>query len=355
MRTGTANLPLHSGKCPRWLFDRMVRLSRAIVEVIVEEYGPEEVLRRISDPYWFQALGAVLGFDWHSSGVTTTVCGALKEGLKEAGKSLGIFVVGGKGKASRQTPGEIEARIGAAGLGLDPGELAYTSRLVAKVDNAAVQDGYQLYHHTFLFTSSGKWAVVQQGMDAQNRWARRYHWLGREGLDLVVEPHAAVCCDKRGASLNMVHRGSEAARRAVVEITRCPPQEVMREIRLLKTRTLDLPAHHYVPEATRLEKVLRDVAERQVTSFQDVLAVKGVGPQTVRALALVAEVCYGARPSFEDPARYSFAHGGKDGHPYPVNRRVYDQSIEFLRSALQRARVARTEKLEGLRRLSIIY
>lgn len=356
MRTGTADLPLHGGKCPPWLFERMKQLGAAIVEVVVNEEGPGEVLRRLADPFWFQALGCVLGFDWHSSGLTTTVCGALKEGLRGKEKHLGLFVAGGKGRASRRTPQEIVDY--AERYGLAAGErLVYASRMAAKVDNAALQDGYQVYHHAFFFTAAGEWAVVQQGMNEASGWARRYHWLGTAVVDFVCEPHAAVCGEVREEVLNMVAREGEESRRASAALACRPPEEVVAEYRAIlagrpPSRILRLGKGHAIPQAGYLEKVLRQAYEAQPQDFADLLGLAGVGPQTVRALALVAEVAFGAEPSFRDPVRYSFAHGGKDGHPFPVNRRLYDQSIDFLHEALKKARVGRSEKLAALRRLS---
>lgn len=356
MRTGAADLPLHGGKCPPWLFERMKQLGAAIVEVVVSEHGPEEVLRRLADPFWFQALGCVLGFDWHSSGLTTTVCGALKEGLRGKEKDLGLFVAGGKGRASRQTPQEIEAHVERYGLP-DGEKLVYASRMAAKVDNTAVQDGYQVYHHVFFFTSSGEWAVVQQGMNEANGWARRYHWLGTAVEDFVCEPHAAVCGEAGEGVLNMVAREGEKSRHASAALARQHPEKVLGEYQAIlarrpPSRILRLGKGHAIPQAGRLEKILRQTYEAQPENFADLLGLPGVGPQTIRALALVAEVAYGAEPSFRDPVRYSFAHGGKDGHPFPVDRKLYDRSIAFLHDALKKSRVGRSEKLAALRRLS---
>lgn len=356
MRTGMADLPLHGGKCPPWLFARMKRLGAAIIEVIVCEYGPEEVLRRLADPFWFQALGCVLGFDWHSSGLTTTVCGALKEGLRGKEKDLGLFVAGGKGRTSRQTPQEIVAHLERQGLA--GGErLVYASRMAAKVDNSALQDGYQLYHHAFFFTASGAWAVVQQGMNEANGWARRYHWLGSEVTDFVCEPHAAICGQPGHPVLNMVAREGEASRRASLAVACEAPAKVLREYQAIlaarpPSRLLRLGREHAVPQARHLSQVLEKTFAVRPRDYAALLGLPGVGPQTVRALALLAEVAWGAAPSFRDPVRYSFAHGGKDGHPFPVNRELYDRSIATLDDALKRARVGRSDKLDALRRLS---
>ncbi|GAF25906.1 DUF763 domain-containing protein [Neomoorella thermoacetica] len=356
MRTGTASLPLHGGHCPPWLFERMQRLGPAILEVIVQEYGPQEVLRRLSDPHWFQAFGCVLGFDWHSSGLTTTLCGALKEGLRGREKDLGLVIAGGKGRTSRQTPHEIETAVDRLALtSLQPEDLVYASRMAAKVDNTALQDGYQLYHHVFIFTFDGQWAVVQQGMNETSRLARRYHWLGEGMQDFVCEPHAAVCCDARETALNMVARESEASRRVVTELGRQQPAKVVAEFSRILEKDLPnlaLPWRHDVPRAGYLNKALLKVYDVQPRDFAGVLGIEGVGPKTIRALAMVAEVAYGAPASFRDPVRYSFSHGGKDGHPYPVDRQVYDRTINVLEQALAAAKIGRSEKMQALKRLS---
>ncbi|MDI3280190.1 MAG: DUF763 domain-containing protein [Bacillota bacterium] len=386
MRTGMASLPLHRGHCPPWLFQHMKRLGAAILQVIAEEFGPEEILRRLADPVWFQALGCVLGFDWHSSGLTTTVCGALKEGLAERSQDVGVFLAGGKGRSSRRTPEEIARAAERHGLGVDVPALQYASRMAAKVDTAALQDGYDLYHHFFAFTASGAWAVVQQGMNEETRWARRYHWLGEKEKNFVCEPHSGVCGPRAGAVLNMVAAESERARAASVALVKEKPEAVLRELRRIEKgaltqpealavrqggggapllsesgqlslpgmglRSLSLPAGHAVPDADRLNRVLQRLYEEPPRDFAGLLAAPGVGPATVRALALVAEVAYGAPPSFRDPVRYSFAHGGKDGHPFPVNRADYAHSWQVLEDALRRARLGNREKLVALRRLA---
>jgi hypothetical protein len=352
MKTGIANLPLHYGKAPSWLFQRMKRLAREISLVIIDEFGPEEMLRKLSDPFWFQAFGCILGFDWHSSGLTTTVCGALKEGTRGIERDIGLFVAGGKGKFSRQTPHQIEEYGNA--LSLDPQPLVYASRMSAKVDSAAVQDGYQLYHHTFIFTSDGHWTVIQQGMNETNRYARRYHWLSDTVQDFVCEPHQAVCCDQRGETLNLVAEESEESRKSSAIIACENPDRITSELR--KIKELDLPRHHEVlindinPE--RLKKILIKTHEKQPDNFEHLLGIEGVGPKTVRSLSLISELIYGAKPSFRDPARFSFAHGGKDGHPYPVDRKNYDLSIEILRKSIRSAKLGEREKIETLKRLS---
>jgi uncharacterized protein len=353
-RTGAADLPLHGGRAPAWLFDRMKQLAPAIVEAIVIERGPAAVLERLSDPHWFQAFGCVLGFDWHSSGVTTTVCGALKEGLAGREADTGIHVAGGKGKASLKTPRELVA-IGAR-AGLDGERLAYTSRLTAKVDSAAVQDGFALYHHSFFVTAAGEWAVVQQGMRDRDGSARRYHWLGSRVDDLVCEPHAAVASDAPGQGvLNLVAAESAGARTAAADFAAAPPAHTAREI--ARAITLELPRRHWVDierdiNPRRLQTILLRTYEAAPARFEELLAVPGVGAATLRALSLVAELLYGEPASTRDPARFSFAHGGKDGFPYPVDRAGYDASIEFLRDAVQRARMGHTERVRALQRLA---
>lgn len=353
MRTGYAQLPLHGGKAPAWLFSRMTKLAREIVTHIVAEYGAEEVLRRLSDPFWFQAFGCVLGFDWHSSGVTTTTCGAIKEGIRGLERDLGFYAAGGKGGVSRHTPAEVTAACET--LGRDPGPLVQASRLSAKVDSAAVQDGYQLYHHAFFFTAAGQWCVVQQGMNEANRMARRYHWLGERVDDFCCEPHAAVCCDARGAPvLNLVAAESTAVRTVSTTLATQPAERTLREIE--RVPELVLPARHAVRmtdiNPRHLEKVLVRTYARQPASYAELLSVEGVGPKTLRALALVAELIHGARASTRDPARFGFAHGGKDGTPYPVDRATYDRTIQILHDALNRAGAERTEKVRAFRRLA---
>lgn len=354
MRTGTANLPLHGGKCPPWLFSRMKTLGAAIIEVIVEEFGPLEVLRRLSDPYWFQALGCVLGFDWHSSGVTTTVCGALKEGLKDAQSSLGVFFAGGKGRVSRGTPQEIEILGDRHGLPRQVADLQYASRMSAKVDSSAVQDGYQIYHHFFTFTKEGDWAVVQQGMNEDNRQARRYHWLSRGVTDFVCDPHAAVCCDQTSPVLNLAAGENQGVRQLSVEAAALGPERVIREIQAAAGAmpNLDMPVGHAIPNTSYLNRALTAVYARCPESFEELLGISGVGAGTLRALALVAEVAYGAKASYRDPVRFSFAHGGKDGYPFPVNRPDMEHSTRVLERALRKAKSGQSEQLAALRRLA---
>jgi hypothetical protein len=354
-RKGIATLPLHYGKAPRWLFERMVKLSREILIALVTEFGPYEVLNKLSDPYWFQALGCVLGFDWHSSGVTTTVTGALKEAIKGIENELGLFIAGGKGGTSRKTPEEI--KIFSERTSLEPGPLVYASKMSAKVDNTAVQDGYQLYHHVFIFTHDGKWAVVQQGMNTENRTARRYHWLGSDVESFVVEPHRAVCCNRRVETLNMVATESEQARNITTRIACEKPEKIIKEIN--RVIALNLPQRHKVTREDinpdKIHKTLIKTYESQPGDFEKLLSINGVGPKTIRALSLVSEIIYGAPPSYRDPARFSFAHGGKDGTPYPVDKKTYDKTIEVIRVAINSSRLGNREQMDAIRRLSIFY
>ncbi len=352
-RTGLANLPLHGGHAPAWLFQRMARLAREISSAIVLESGADELLRRLSDPFWFQAFGCVLGYDWHSSGVTTTVCGALKAGLAGVERELGLHVAGGKGRAARATPHDILAK--GHLLSVDPQTLVYASRMSAKVDSVALQDGYDLYHHTMFFTSSGRWAVVQQGMNTASRYARRYHWLGESVTDFCCEPEAAICSDARGRAFNLVAEESAGARDAMAGMVQAfRPGGLNAELQRLSTLTM--PRREYLTfddiDLSRIGRLLDHVQEQQPGDFQGLLGLSGLGPKTARAMALIADIVYGAPTSFRDPATYSFAHGGKDGHPFPVDREVYDRSIHLLAEAVRRARLADADKCEALNRLS---
>lgn len=352
-RTGYADLPLHGGRAPRWLFERMVRLSREILRHMTVEYGPQEILRRLSEPFWFQALGCVLGFDWHSSGVTTTTCGALKEALRGREREIGVYAAGGKGKASLRTPADIAAHC--ESLTLDPASLVYASRMAAKVDSAGLQDGFQVYHHAFFFTGDGAWTVVQQGLNDAVGTARRYHWLSAGLASFVEEPHAAVVCDQRGRVLNLVAAESAGVREHAVTLAAKPDRETMRVVERLPQ--LILPHRHDIRAADvnpkHLYKILLQTYENPPEDFERLLGMKGVGPAALRALALTAEVIYGTPASTRDPARFSFAHGGKDGIPYPVDLQTYETTIEVLEKTLQRADVDRCEKVSALRRLSL--
>jgi hypothetical protein len=351
--TGFASLPLHSGRAPAWLFSRMKLLSREIIVYLTTEYGAADVLRRLSDPHWFQALGCVLGFDWHSSGVTTTVCGAIKEGIRDVGSDVGLFVVGGKGATSRKSPAEILEACDR--IGRDPAPLVYASKTAAKVDSAAVQDGYQLYHHAFFFTRAGDWCVVQQGMSDASRTARRYHWLSDHVESFVNEPHEAVCCDARGAALNLVAHESAGVRDGSVAIANEAPATVLRE--MARVPELRMPARHtLVPELdvanSRMGRILERTYERAPADFETLLGIPGVGAKTLRALSLLSEVMHGTSASMRDPARFSFAHGGKDGTPFPVDRATYDATIAVFGSAINRAGIDRSEKVAAFRRLA---
>jgi hypothetical protein len=351
-KTGTATLPLHYGKAPKWLFDRMTKLSREIIYTIVSEFGQKVFLKKISDPFWFQALGCVLGFDWHSSGLTTTVTGALKEGSRGMERELGIFIAGGKGATSRKTPEQI--RTYSDKYLINPSPLVYASRMSAKVDNTAVQDGYQLYHHVFIFTDRGDWSVIQQGMNEHKRTARRYHWLGNTVKNFVVEPHAAVCCNRRHRALNMVALESEDAREVCTNLAQEKPEKIVKEFQ--KARELVLTERHLITEADinpkRFYQTLTRTYEQQPENFERLLGMNGVGPKTMRALSLVSELIYGTPPSFRDPARFSFTHGGKDGTPFPVDRKTYDTTIDALKRAIQSAKIGNREKLDAVRRLA---
>lgn len=352
-KTGIATLPLHHGKAPRWLFERMVSLAREIVFAIISEFGQEEFLKRLSDPFWFQALGCVLGFDWHSSGLTTTTTGALKEALRGMERETGLFIAGGKGLTSRKTPDQILSH--ASKYGINPEPLIYASRLTAKVDNSAIQDGYQLYAHVFFFTYKGEWAVIQQGMNHESKTARRYHWLSSRIKSLVEEPHSAICSEKKEKRvLNMVSRESKEARQISTMLARQSPEKTISEFNMI--RELDLSKRHEVTvddiDPQKLYRVLLKTYERMPEDFEALLGIQGVGPKTIRALSLVAELIYGKAPSFKDPARFSFAHGGKDGTPYPVDRTIYDRTIEVMKRAIESSRLGNNEKIQALRRLA---
>lgn len=354
MRTGVINLPLHYGKAPSWLFNRMKRLSKEIIIFIIDNYGTEELLFRLSNPYWFQAFGCVLGFDWHSSGLTTTVCGAIKEGIKGIEKELGFFVAGGKGKASRKTPIEIEEICNKTSI--NGNSLIYASKISAKVDSAALQDGYQLYHHSIFFDREGLWAIIQQGMNEETRFARRYHWFSRGLKDFVCEPHWAVCCDEIKEALNLVALESESTRKAITESSHEKPIFLIDQIKKLKG--IFLSKDHSIPmeeiRLERLDKVFNQIYESQPENFEKLLGIKGVGPKTIRSLSLISELIFGTKPSFKDPTKFSFTHGGKDGHPYPVDKKLYDQNIEILKDAIDKVKLGDRDKMEAIRRLKVL-
>ncbi|HTJ47864.1 MAG TPA: DUF763 domain-containing protein [Cyclobacteriaceae bacterium] len=348
-RSGYAELPLHYGHVPLWLAERMGKLGLAITESIIAEYGKAEFLRRMSDPFWFQSLGCVMGMDWHSSGITTSVLGALKRVINPQAKELGIYFCGGKGNASRQTPAEL-MRVGEQ-TGLDGDYLARCSRLSAKVDNTAIQDGYNLYLHSFIVSDEGQWTVVQQGMKTQGTTARRYHWHSASLTSFVEEPHTSICGENQGNILNMVAREAVPAQSSIIGMTHESPERMMREI-----RNLTMPNHHDVRGADvdlkRLGSMLWLAHEKQPRDFEELLLLEGLGPRTLQSLALVSEVIYGTPSRFTDPARFSFAHGGKDGHPFPVPIKIYDETLTTLRSAIDKAKLGAGDKQQAIKSLS---
>ena len=403
--SGHADLPLHTGTVPRWLADRMMVLGTLITESLVENFGPEEVLVRLSDPLWFQSFGAVMGMDWHSSGITTSVMYALKRGLNPRAKELGIYVCGGRGKYSRMTPDELLQIADREGLNGD--ELVRDSKLVAKVDNNAVQDGFQLYQHNFILTKSGQWAVVQQGMNTSEKKARRYHWCSSDLRSFVEEPHTGVVGENRGKILNLTDTAADKARDSILEMSHEEPERLIKEITQIgkpaseiillqggeslplgrtssrptpssgghprnapdsfseqgslfpemetQFRSIEMPAHHEVLEQDvdlkRLGGVLATAYQSQPENFESLLLTPGLGPRTLQSLALVSEVIYGTPSRFTDPARFSFAHGGKDGHPFPVPLKIYDESIRVLRDSIEKSKLGYNDKSDCIRRL----
>lgn len=344
-----ADLPLHYGKVPKWLYERMGMLGGAIVEAIVQDYGKGEVLKRLSDPFWFQSLGCVLGMDWHSSGITTSVMGALKGAINKQSAALGLYVCGGKGKQSRETPAEL-SRI-AEKTGLNGDTLVRSSKLTAKVDNNAVQDGFQVYLHNFIVSDEGEWTVVQQGMNDANGYARRYHWHSAQLKSFTEEPHTFVYGQNQGRILNLTHRGAQPAKTGILQLVKEEPKELLQTIGSLR-----MPAHHDVKakdvDLKRLGAVLAVAYEKEGLDMESLLLLEGLGPRTLQSLVLVSEVIHGTASRFEDPARYSFAHGGKDGHPFPVPTKVYDEAISSLRQAVDRARLGNSDKKEAIKNLS---
>ncbi len=350
-RTGVADLPLHWGKAPKWLFERMVKLGKGISEAIILEYGVDEFLKRLSDPFWFQALACVLGWDFHSSGATTVTCAALKEAVSP--HDLGVAVLGGKGKTSRRTPEEIEEVSKIFSFSTNQiKELKYASKICSKIDSAAIQDGFSLYHHTFVLNEKGKWVVIQQGMSSKARFARRYHWLSEKIESFVEEPHTAIISDlKKKQVLNMVAKESREARAACVDLVKEKPTS-LREFfaspsSLVKYLKMT-PRHCFNVEIYKKILKLHDFQPR---NFEELLATKGIGPLTIRALTLISKVIYGVEPSWRDPVMFSFAHGGKDGVPYPVNRELYDRSTQILQEAIEKAKIGEREKLNALKKL----
>lgn len=349
--SGSADLALLGGGIPRWLFERMTKLSLAMVEAILVEYGHKELLARLADPFWFQSFGAVIGMDWNSSGVTTAVMRALKTSLNPRAKELGLYVAGGKGKESMQTPNEL-MKIGDA-TGLDGLLLARNSKLVAKVDNTAVQDGYNLYIHSFVLSKEGDWTVIQQGMKPTDKSARRYHWHSGNLTSFINEPHAAVCGEQQGDILNLTHGKAEPTRGGILEIAKEHPDKMLKEVRRLMMPTYaEIRAKDV--DLKRLGSVLWLAQESETQQFEDLLLLKGLGPRTMQSLTLVSEVIHGTPSRFSDPARFSFAHGGKRGKPFPVPTRVYDETISTLRKAVDRAKMGQTDKQQAVKKLTSI-
>lgn len=347
-QSGYADLPLHYGTVPKWLAERMSKLGLLITESIITEYGKEEVLRRLSDPFWFQSMGAVMGMDWHSSGITTSVMGALKRAINPHSKDLRIYICGGKGKYSKQTPAEL-LKI-ADSTGINGNELVRCSKLSAKVDNTAIQDGYQLYTHNFIVSDTGEWTVIQQGMRASDKTARRYHWHSENVKSFVEEPHTGICGVNQGAILNLTALEAGSSREGILNISIENPELTIKEFLHLK-----MPMHHEVKAADvnmkRLGSTLWLAHEQQPKDFEELLLLQGVGPRTLQSLALVSEVIHGSPVRFQDPARFSFAHGGKDGHPFPVPLKVYDETISVLKNAVEKSKLGNTDKAAAIKKL----
>lgn len=360
-RGGFFDLRLHGGKAPQWLVSRMIRLGGAIVEAIVMEFGALELLKRVSDPLWFQGFSNVLGYDWDSSGSTTVTSGVLKTVLSR--KDVGVYACGGKGALSRKTPDEIENIVETRRLDADPDKLVYLSRICAKVDNSMIQAGYQLYHHVFFFDKNGNWAVVQQGMNPRLKWARRYHWLSDGLKSLVEEPHSGIIgVSKHENVLNLTARESRANRDVSLELVNEPPYRLRRYLKTVdeaSSETLlkwmpggvEPPAYRVVLERKVNWRALEEAYELKPRSYEELLSVRGVGPGTLRALSLVAEIVFDATPSWSDPIKFSFAFGGKDGVPYPVNRRRMDRVIGMLEDVLAKARLGEKDRMQALRNL----
>ena len=344
-----ADLPLHYGKVPLWLSERMKLLGGAIIESIVLEYGTSAVLNRLADPFWFQSFGCVLGMDWHSSGITTSVMGALKGAINPRFKELGIYICGGKGKLSTQTPAELISFGNRTGL--DGNELVHYSKLSAKVDNTAIQDGFQLYLHNFIVSDLGEWAVIQQGMNDGNGMARRYHWHSKEIKSFLEEPHTFIYGRNQGAILNLTDKEAAKTKEGIMNVVKEDPAKMLREI-----RKMTMPSHHEVRakdvNLKRLGSMLALAHEKDLRNFESLLMLEGVGPRTLQSLTLVSEVIHGTPSRFSDPARFSFAHGGKDGHPFPVPTKVYDETIGILQHAVQKAKIGNTDKQQAIKNLA---
>ena len=363
-RTGYADLPLHVGTVPKWLADRMMQMGTLIVESIIENFGKKEVLVRLSDPLWFQSLGAVMGMDWHSSGITTSVMYALKRGINSRAREFGLCICGGRGKYSRKTPDELQFLADATGL--DGTKLINSSKLVAKVDSTAVQDGFQLYMHNFILSSEGDWTVVQQGMNVNTKTARRYHWSSENLRSFIEEPHSGITGENEGLILNLTDRNAKSTRERILSFTKENPDRMISEIKNImkhensiyeinRQRTITMPAHHDVKaedvNLKRLGAVLATAYEAEPKDFESLLLTQGLGPRTIQSLTLVSEIIYGTPSRFEDPARFSFAHGGKDGHPFPVPLKVYDESIRVLHESIARSKLGYKDKSECIKRL----
>lgn len=350
MSRAYADLPLHYGQVPAWLYQRMSKLGLAITEAVIQEYGKNAFLARMSDPFWFQSLGCVLGMDWHSSGITTSVMGALKRSVNQRSRELGIYICGGKGRYSKETPAELQKI--AEQTGLDAAALIRSSKLSAKVDNTAVQDGYQLYLHSFILTSEGNWAVIQQGMNDGNGMARRYHWHSPDISSFMEEPHSFIYGKNHGEILNLTDRNASSTKEGVLQLTKEDPDRLLPEL-----RKLTIPSHHDVRakdvDLKRLGAVLAVAHEKELRDMESLLLLEGLGPRTLQSLVLVSEVIHGTPTRFSDPARFSFAHGGKDGHPFPVPTKVYDETIYTLETAVQKSKLGQFEKAEALKNLSL--
>lgn len=379
IKRGIATFTLDSGKCPKWLYDRMVRLGREMIWIIADEYGPDEFIKRISDPVWFQSLGTVLAFDWNASGLTTILTAALKGAIKGQEKRLGIFICGGKGKTSRKTPDEIKDWGNVLSLPAPKVDnLVYNSKMAAKVDSALIQDGFQIYHHSFFFSKNGAWSVVQQGMNTQSQTARRYHWYSEKVTDLVCEPHSGIASQSKAPTLDLTAQESADTRKISTELTQGNYNNLMKDIQIIRRHSSDLSQMVALKSQDReltmlnlegreffwhpvmledfsksryLEKILNKACDVKPDSYEKLLSLEGVGPKTMRALSLVSEVIYGAEPSYKDPARYSFAHGGKDATPYPVDTKTYDSSIEFFSRVIKKTKLPFYEKTKILKRL----
>ena len=368
-KSGIANLPLHGGNCPRWLFPRMKKLGGAISEIIINEYGTEEFLRRLANPYFLQSLGCAIGFDWHSSGLTTTTLSALKESLNK--NNLGIKIAGGKGKASKNTLKEIEQY----NFSLSESKIArlkYSSRMCAKVDSVLIQDGYELYHHCFILSEKGKWTVIQQGMNSATKYARRYHWLSENFADFVDEPQNAICCDKKGFTLDLTSKSSKTAREVSLDLAKDnpnhlkkyfvkkflnpPQQKTLFDFTGGRTLELSMPSNHGIMDMNKRNlETLRIAYEYQPKTYEELVAFKGVGAKIIRSLALISELVYGCGLSWKDPCRFSFALGGKDKIPYEINRKDYDEAVVILRNAVDCAKIGEDDKLNAIKRMEGLY